>query len=405
VSNNVIVVDEVWKKYRLFHERNQSLKGAFLAGFRSRHEEFWALQGVSFAVPAGSTFGLIGENGSGKSTLLKCVAKILRPEKGSVRTTGKMSALLELGAGFHPELSGRDNVYLNGSILGLSKREVDRLFDGIVSFAGLEKFIDTPVKNYSSGMYMRLGFSVAINVQPDLLLIDEILAVGDESFQRKCTEKFADLRRDGKTVVIVSHALGAVREMCSEVAYLEHGKLLAVGPADEVIDEYLGGVRHERRADGDLGSRYGEGVGLIDDVEMLDGDGSHFETISTGAPMSFRLHWSTTEPIDKPVFRVEVSTLSGTIVSSSGTKEHHQIPDSLDGSGHVDFHIPRLLLVPGPYDVTVYLTSYDSSRIYDVRRRVRRLEVQHGDPPDHLGLATFDGRWGEPTITRSHHRR
>src|SRR3954449_4258351 len=191
---------EVSKRFRLYHERNQSLKAAFMRGRRAKFDEFWALRDVSMSVPAGKTYGLIGHNGSGKSTLLKCMAGILVPDSGAIRTQGKVSALLELGAGFHPELSGRDNVYLNGSILGLSKRELDKRFDAIVGFAGLEQFIDTPVKNYSSGMYVRLGFSVAINVDPEILLVDEVLAVGDEQFQRRCAEKFADFREEGKTI-------------------------------------------------------------------------------------------------------------------------------------------------------------------------------------------------------------
>ena len=183
------------------------LKATVMRGGRARYEEFWALGDVSFEVAEGTTFGLIGHNGSGKSTLLKCLARILEPDQGTIRIDGQMSALLELGAGFHPELSGRENVYLNGSILGLSKRQIDRRFDDIVGFAGLERFIDTPVKNYSSGMYVRLGFSVAINVDPDMLLVDEVLAVGDEEFQRKCLERFAELRDAGKTIVVVTHSL------------------------------------------------------------------------------------------------------------------------------------------------------------------------------------------------------
>ena len=180
---------------------------------RVKYDEFWALKDISFEVPSGTTFALIGENGSGKSTLLKCIARILRPESGEIVTKGKISALLELGAGFHPELSGRDNVFVNGSILGLSRKEIERRFDQIVEFAGLEKFIDVPVKNYSSGMYMRLGFSVAINVDPDILLIDEVLAVGDAEFQLRCLEKIDELRSAGKTIVIVTHALGSIRSL------------------------------------------------------------------------------------------------------------------------------------------------------------------------------------------------
>src|SRR3954447_7608669 len=245
----------VSKRFRLYHERNQSLKAAFMRGRRAKFDEFWALQDVSFSVPAGKTYGLIGDNGSGKSTLLKCLAGILVPDSGTIRTQGKVSALLELGAGFHPELSGRDNVYLNGSILGMSKKQIDAQFDEIVDFAGLETFIDTPVKNYSSGMYVRLGFSVAINVDPEILMVDEVLAVGDESFQRKCMDKFKQFRDEGRTVVIVSHALGTMRTMCDEVAWLDHGQLVGIGKPSELVDEYVGSS-HEDRIE-DTGSAHG----------------------------------------------------------------------------------------------------------------------------------------------------
>ena len=197
-----------------------------MRGRRVIAEDFWALRDVSFEVYEGETFGLIGENGSGKSTMLKCLTKILRPDEGTVAVNGKVSALLELGAGFHPELSGRENVFLNGAILGLSQKELRRRFDEIVDFAGVGAFIDEPVKNYSSGMYVRLGFSVAINVDPDVLLVDEVLAVGDEAFQRKCNEKFAELRNQGKTIVLVSHGLGTVQNLCDRVAWFSHGHLM-----------------------------------------------------------------------------------------------------------------------------------------------------------------------------------
>ncbi|MGA0355814.1 MAG: ABC transporter ATP-binding protein, partial [Ilumatobacteraceae bacterium] len=189
MSAPAVAVHDLWKSFRLYHERNQFLKAAILRGRRARYEEFWALKDVSFEVPVGTTFGVIGSNGSGKSTLLKCLAGILVPERGSVEISGRISALLELGAGFHPELSGRENVFLNGAILGLSKKEIAARFDSIVDFAGLEDFIDTPVKNYSSGMFVRLGFAVAAHVEPEVLLVDEVLSVGDEAFQRKSAEK------------------------------------------------------------------------------------------------------------------------------------------------------------------------------------------------------------------------
>lgn len=240
MSDVAIDIDHVSKKFRLYKERNQSLKSAIMRGRKSVHEDFWALKDISFNISTGETFGLVGDNGSGKSTLLKCMAQILYPDKGDITMRGRVAALLEVGSGFHPELSGRENVFLNGSILGMSKREIASKFDEIVDFSGVSEFIDQPVKNYSSGMYVRLGFSVAIHVNPDILLVDEVLAVGDESFQQKCAEKFTEFRREGKTVVIVSHALGTMMTMCDRLAWLQHGDLQKVGDPEEVVAAYRG---------------------------------------------------------------------------------------------------------------------------------------------------------------------
>jgi ABC-2 type transport system ATP-binding protein len=393
-----VVVDDVAKRYRLFHERNQSVKAALMRRRRVEFQEFWALDGVSFEVPQGTTFGLIGENGSGKSTLLKCMARILRPDRGHITTTGKVSALLELGAGFHPELSGRDNVYLNASILGLPKREVDRRFDEIVSFAGLEERIDTPVKNYSSGMYIRLGFSVAINVDPDLLLIDEVLTVGDEAFQRKCAEKFMDLKESGKTIVIVSHALGMVRDLCDQVALLEHGKLVEVGAAADVIDEYLGGVERNVRPDGEHGMRFGDGGATIDGVEILGADARPLTTVRSGHPVTFRVHWSAEQPIDKPVWRLELLTGFGVVIGAANTRYHHQVPDVVQGSGYVDYTIPSLTLVPGIYDLSATFFDFDCRNPFDVRHRFIRFHVEPGLLNDIDGQVSLGGLWTGPDL-------
>jgi ABC-2 type transport system ATP-binding protein len=239
LSEIAVQIDHVSKKFRLYHERNQSIKSAVMRGRMSVHDDFWALKDVSFEVPVGSTFGLIGSNGSGKSTLLKCLAKIYAPDKGAISSRGRLAGLLEVGSGFHPELSGRENVFLNGSILGMSKKEITRKFDEIVEFSGVEQFIDQPVKNYSSGMYVRLGFSVAINVDPDVLVVDEVLAVGDQEFQDKCRQKFQDFKDAGKTVILVSHAMGSVQEMCDHAAWLRGGELVAVGEAEPTIKAYM----------------------------------------------------------------------------------------------------------------------------------------------------------------------
>lgn len=238
MSKSAIVIDSVSKKFRLYKERNQSIKSAVMRRRISVHEDFWAVSNVSFEILEGETFGIIGDNGSGKSTLLKCMAKILFPNSGSITMNGRVAALLEVGSGFHPELSGRENIYLNGSILGMSKKELDEKFDQIVEFSGVAEFIDQPVKNYSSGMYVRLGFAVAINVDPEILLVDEVLAVGDEAFQEKCFNKFKEFRESSKTVVIVSHSLGTMAEMCDRLAWMDHGALMAIGTPQEVIAKY-----------------------------------------------------------------------------------------------------------------------------------------------------------------------
>lgn len=238
MSDIAVRVEGLGKKFRLYHERNQSLKSAIMRRKVSEFEDFWALREINFEVPQGSTFALIGSNGSGKSTLLKCLARILWPDEGTISSNGRVASLLEVGSGFHPELSGRENIYLNGSILGMSRKEVDRKFDEIVDFSEIGKFIDQPVKSYSSGMYVRLGFSVAIHVQPDVLVVDEILAVGDAAFQEKSRAKFSELHDQGKTVILVSHSLGTVMEMCDQAAWIEKGTLQSVGLVGEVAEDY-----------------------------------------------------------------------------------------------------------------------------------------------------------------------
>ena len=242
MSEWAVQVSEVSKRFRLYHERNQTLKSAILRGRTSKHEDFWALKDISFDVLAGETHGLIGSNGSGKSTLLKCLAKIYWPTSGTIDYRGRMASLLEVGSGFHLELSGRENIYLNGSILGMSKKDIDSKFDEIVDFSGVERFLDQPVKNYSSGMYVRLGFSIAINVDPDILVVDEVLSVGDEEFQRKSFQKFRELKRQGKTIILVTHAMPVVRDLCDSVTWLNNGVLQKSGPTQAVVDAYLDSV-------------------------------------------------------------------------------------------------------------------------------------------------------------------
>ena len=387
-----VSAEDVSKRFRLYHERNQSLKATLMRKRRAVVEEFWALKDVSVEVPEGSTFGLIGENGSGKSTLMKCMAKILRPDKGTVTVNGKVSALLELGAGFHPELSGRENVFLNGSILGISQKELTRRFDDIVDYAGLGQFIDQPVKNYSSGMYVRLGFSVAINVDPDVLLVDEVLAVGDEAFQRKCGEKFAELRNQGKTIVLVSHSMTSVHNLCDKVAWLDHGQVKMLDSARKVVDEYTGTVQVDRKVDGD-GSRWGSGEGRIEAVELLGPDGMPSTMTRTGDRVTVRLHYELDEPIDQPVFGVMIQTIDGTHVTGPNSRDIGWPVERLEGRGHVDLCIDRFLIVPGTYDLSAALYDHTVQHPYDVRRHILRFDVEPGEPRETVGIVSLGGRW------------
>lgn len=236
---NSIEIQKLGKKFRVYSERNQSLKSALMRGKIAKYKEFWALRDISLNIETGQTVGLVGGNGSGKSTLLKTLAKIYWPDEGTISYAGRMSALLEVGSGFHPELTGRENVYLNGSILGMKRKEIDARFDRIVEFSGISEFIDQPVKNYSSGMYVRLGFSVAIHVEPEILVIDEVLAVGDVSFQAQCFERIRELKSLGTTIVLVSHDLKAVESLCDQVAWINKGTLKSFGEPSKVISQYL----------------------------------------------------------------------------------------------------------------------------------------------------------------------
>jgi ABC-type polysaccharide/polyol phosphate transport system ATPase subunit len=393
VTEIAVVAEGVSKRFRLYHERNQSIKATLMRRRRAVVEEFWALKDVSAEVPEGSTFGLIGENGSGKSTLMKCMAKILRPDHGRVSVHGKVSALLELGAGFHPELSGRENVFLNGSILGISQRELTRRFDNIVEFAGLGQFIDQPVKNYSSGMYVRLGFSVAINVDPDVLLVDEVLAVGDEAFQRKCGEKFAELREQGKTIVLVSHSMVSVHNLCDKVAWLDHGQVKMLDSARRVVDEYTGTVQVDRTVDVEGGSRWGSGEARLEAVELLDGSGLPTTQTRTGEPISVRLHYSLSQAIERPNFGVVFQTIDGTHVSGPNSRDAGVVIERLEGDGHIDLTIDRLMLVPGNYDISASIHDWAGLHPYDVRRHVVRFHVEPGEPRESFGVVSLGGRW------------
>jgi ABC-type polysaccharide/polyol phosphate transport system ATPase subunit len=415
---SAIEATNVSKVYRRYARKRQfaTLKSALLSGSLIRDlqpdETFPALRGVSFAVPKGCTFGIIGRNGSGKSTLLKCVAGITRPNEGTIRVDGRISALIELGAGFHPEISGRENVFINGIMLGLSKREIQRRFDEIVEFAELTDFIDAPVKTYSSGMYMRLGFAVAIHVDPDVLLIDEVLAVGDQAFTVKCLDKFAEFRRRNKTILLVTHSLDLVEKFCDRALWLDHGRTLAEGEPKRVVASYLIDVEKAEEAqlakaaaataaqvdagtlDGaatptqsaDLVAtpanmfqategRWGSREVEITGVTLLDGAGSPSHVFHSGDAVEIRLEIHCHQPLKDFVFGVGLFNAEGYCCYGTNTHIEQLEPEQIEGTGEIRFHIERLELVEGTYKIDVAAHKVDGYP-YDYHRLLYTFRVK-----------------------------
>jgi ABC-type polysaccharide/polyol phosphate transport system ATPase subunit len=394
VSRLAVDVRAVSKSFRLYRDRNHSLKATALRRRRASYDDFWALHDVGFGVPAGSTFGIVGDNGSGKSTLLKCIAKILRPDRGEIRTDGTIAALLELGSGFHPDLTGRENVYLNGSILGLTRSRIDALFPEIVDFAQIGEFIDQPVKNYSSGMYMRLAFAVAINVDPDILLVDEILVVGDGNFQDRCMERFADFRRAGKTIVIVSHALATIRGLCDEAAWLSGGELRAHGAATNVIDDYVTDM-YERRSKviAAAGQVHPHSPIRITDVSVADALGSPAARVFSGDEVTFRLHYHCETPIDRPVFVFALDTASGVRAWAQHSRDAQGLLERVAGDGSVELRIDRLLLQGGTYTLHAVVFDEQMATALDSRLEGTRFDVVHGTLREYGGVVVLGGEW------------
>jgi ABC-2 type transport system ATP-binding protein len=348
---------------------------------------------VGFTVDHGATVGVIGSNGSGKTTLLKCLTGIYVPERGSVHIDGNIAALLELGAGFHPELSGTENIYLNGSILGMSKREIDAKFDSIVEFAGLEQFIDTPVKNFSSGMVVRLGFSIATHVEPEVLLIDEILAVGDQAFQRKSTEKIEQFRREGRTILVVSHSLGLVQQLCDTVVWLEKGQLKMTGPAADVIAAYTGTTYGNfAREDASSRTRWGTGDAQFSTINIRNGDGHPIETLRSGEALRVHLEINSHVRIESPVVRVRMETISGELVWSTTTQRGTATLRVLDGPATAELEIPSLPLAEGTYYLSAAITDATGTTEFDHCQHWAKLHVVDGLVGDG-GVVAIPSTW------------
>jgi ABC-type polysaccharide/polyol phosphate transport system ATPase subunit len=403
---NAIELVNVTKVYRRYSRRKQfaTLKSALLKGSLipdlPPDEKFPALQGVSFTVTAGKTYGIIGRNGSGKSTALKLVAGITRPTTGTVKVNGRISALIELGAGFHPEISGRENVFINGIMLGLTKREVAKRFDEIVEFAELQQFIDAPVKTYSSGMYMRLGFAVAIHVDPDVLLVDEVLAVGDEGFTHKCLDKFGEFKRRGKTILLVTHSLGLVERFCDEALWLDSGAVRGEGDPKRVVGAYLTDVERSEEKElateevkaqedvapsGDMTlaveGRWGSREIEITGVTLKGEDGQPAHVFQSGERIAVQLGVRAHAPTSDFVFGIGLYSAEGVTCYGTNTDMEDFQPEEIRGDGEVTFTIDSLDLVEGTYklDVAVHKRDgypYDYHRLlYTFRVKSRSREV------------------------------
>lgn len=377
-----VVVQHLTKRYVL-GSGQMMLRELIMSGLtrrrRSDAKELLALNDVSFSIGRGELVGIIGRNGAGKSTLLKVLSRITYPTSGTVHVNGRVGSLLEVGTGFHEELSGRENIYLNGAILGMKKREIDRKLDEIIAFADVERFIDTPVKRYSSGMRMRLGFSVAAHLDTDILFVDEVLAVGDVGFQRKCLGVMGDLRSAGRTVLFVSHNMSAVEHLCPRSIWIEAGQVHEDGPSSEVLRHYMGMYAGSETTALDLtnaSNRRGGGAVRYNGLAFLDDADEPQPLIRSGDSLRVRLDYEAFERVVNPIFGFQLFTASGVFVTDVSTwnlgVEIETLPP---GRGHVDLKIESLNLMPGRYFLSLWLTSPDGTR-HDVLEHVAALDVE-----------------------------
>ena len=406
-----IEVDSLAKRYRIGRQQHdlslrerlvELAKNPFQFG-RSGEETIWALRDLSFSAEEGEVIGLLGRNGAGKSTLLKILSRITYPTSGEARVRGRIASLLEVGTGFHDELTGRENIYLNGSILGMRKREVDRHFDAIVAFSGVERFLDTPIKRYSSGMRLRLGFSVAAHLEPDVLLVDEVLAVGDAEFQKKCINRMEGLKKSGRTVLFVSHNLAAVENLCSRGIWIDGGKVRMDGGVKEVIVQYMAAVAGEQASGPELTwaeERMGSGEVRYTRLEYLAPDRTPCAVVRSGDPLVMRFHYRAETTIRDPSFGLRMYSDMGTLITETGHRLNGiHITQVGPGDGYIEVEFDALNLVPGRYRFSLWITAPGGKPVYDgdirasldvnvndVYKSGRLLDSRHG-------LVYFPQRW------------
>ena len=409
---HAIVVENLSKRYELGAlqqetQLREQLVNIFKRPFGRRSkpaEILWALRDVSFKVSEGELVGIVGRNGAGKSTLLKLLSRITYPTEGRIRMRGRVASLLEVGTGFHEELSGRENVFLNGSILGMTKKEVEAKLDPIVSFAGVERFIDTPIKRYSSGMRLRLGFAVAAHLDPDVLIVDEVLAVGDAAFQKKCISAMEDLRGGGRTVLFVSHNMAAVENLCGRALWIDSGKVRKDGDTHSVIEEYMSTFGVAQGAATDLSAitdRRGSGEARYRMVEFLTPDGQPQPIARSGRPLVIRMHYHAHQAISQASLGFRLTTDLGTLITETSTSHHSILIQELPaGDGYIDLEIEALNLLPARYYLSLGLTGGPQHHLHDFVENAVHLDVDatsiYGSNrvwDSRSGIVFFPQRW------------
>src|ERR1700739_14511 len=415
----LIKIENLSKKYQIGLENPTTIREA-LTGFltlsrfskSSREDTIWALRNVSFSIEPGEVVGIIGRNGAGKSTLLKVLSRITYPTSGSVTVGGRVAAMLEVGTGFHPELTGMEKCYLNGSILGMTKKEVDRKLSAIIEFSGVERFINTPIKRYSSGMRLRLGFAVAAHLDSEILIVDEVLAVGDAAFQKKCLAVMGDLRTRTRTVLFVSHNLAAVENLCRRCIWIDSGQIRMDGDPRSVIKADLDATSGERVEDIDLENserRRGNGKLQFRRVEFLSPEGVTQRTIRSGDPVVIRFSLHANEAVAYPSIGFRMYTDMGTLVTETSTWHHGmEIPIVPIGDGYIDLEIDCLSLMPGKYPISLWATDDGGTVVYDNIEIAVTLEVELGniyksgkELDGRCGIVFFPQRWNLDGLCRT----
>lgn len=400
---DVIRLENASVRYRVPQERIGTFKEYLIRSIQGKikHRSFWALNEVSFGVQRGEVFGLIGQNGAGKSTLLKLIARVLQPSGGRVVVAGKVAPLLEMGAGFHSELTGRENIYLNGAMLGYTRQEMAKKFNNIVDFAELWDFIDAPIRTYSSGMWARLGFAVATDVDADVLIVDEVLSVGDDAFQRKSAERIEAFREQGVTILLVTHNMSLVKQLCQRAAWLDQGKLMDAGSAEIVVDRYLQSVRDkenkrlsEERFD-DQERQWGSKKIEIVGVQLLDETRQPQHIFYTGQTLILEMDYFAHEPVDAPIFGIAIHRQDGLHISGPNTAFSGLNLGIVQGAGKIIYTAPHLPLLPGKYYFSVAATKSDDSEIYDYHDRLYPIQIDNQDRgvDERYGVITLQGEW------------